>query len=82
MNALLQSEPTPIGEQTLVPGVRPIATRERLEARMAAPLIATKPQKPLDLGLFDEAARNQLELFGVSGATSRDTATQLPPGGG
>ncbi|MGT2466539.1 hypothetical protein ACVOMV_18205 [Mesorhizobium atlanticum] len=26
----LQSEPTPEGEQTLVPGVRPITTRDRL----------------------------------------------------
>lgn len=58
-----QAESTPIGEQMLVPGVRPITTRERIEARMAAPLVAKKTQKPLDIGLFDEAARNQLNLF-------------------
>jgi hypothetical protein len=59
----LQSEPTPEGEQTLVPGVRPVSLRERIEARMAGPLIPHKPQKPLDIGLFDETARNQLSLF-------------------
>lgn len=61
--APLQSEPTPDGEQTLVPGVRPVTTRDRIEARMAAPMIPRKPQKPLDIGLFDLAARNQLDLF-------------------
>lgn len=30
---------------------------------MAASLIPRKPQKPLDFGLFDLAARNQLDLF-------------------
>lgn len=59
----LQSEPTQDGEQTLIPGVRPISTRDRIEARMAAPLTPRKPQKPLDIGLFDMAARNQLSLF-------------------
>ena len=59
----LQSERTPDGEQTLIPGVRPVTTRERLEARMAAPMAPRKPQKPLDIGLFDLAARNQLDLF-------------------
>ena len=34
-----------------------------LERRMAAPLAARKPQKPLDVGLFDGAARRQLPLF-------------------
>lgn len=59
----LQSEPTPEGEQTLIPGVRPITTRERLALLMAAPLVPRKPQKPLNIGLFDEDARNQLHLF-------------------
>jgi hypothetical protein len=61
--APLQSEPTPEGEQTLIPGVRPVTARERIEARMAAALIPRKPQKPLDFGLFDLGARNQLDLF-------------------
>jgi hypothetical protein len=40
-----------------------VSLRERLELLMAQPLFASKPQKPLDVGLFDEAARNQLSLF-------------------
>jgi len=59
-----RSETTEAGEQMLVPGVAPIGLRQRLEARMAAPLLPTRPQRTLDFGLFDLAARNQLELFG------------------
>ena len=59
----LDSETTPEGEQTLVPGVAPIRDRDRLVAFMAAPLRPRKAQKPLNIGLFDEDARNQLSLF-------------------
>ncbi len=59
----LQSEMTADGEQTLIPGVRPITMRDRLVMRIAAPLIPRRPQQPLDIGLFDEVGRNQLELF-------------------
>jgi hypothetical protein len=59
----LVDEPTAIGAQTLVPGVTPITARDRLTWRAAAPLKATKPQRPCDLGLFDEAARRQLDFF-------------------
>ncbi len=62
-NAPLLSEPTPQGEQTLVPGVAPVTLRERLALRLAAPLSSRKPQKPLNIGLFDDDARNQLSLF-------------------
>ena len=59
----LPTEPTPEGEQILVPGIAPISLRDRLALRMAAPLSPRKPQKPLNIGLFDEDARNQLALF-------------------
>lgn len=59
----LASEATPEGEQILVPGVRPVTLRERLALRLAAPLVPAKPQKPLNIGLFDADARNQLDLF-------------------
>jgi len=59
----LASEPTPEGEQTLIPGVRPVSLRERIEAQMAAPLRPRVVQKPPTIGLFDEDARNQLSLF-------------------
>ncbi|MBN9235741.1 hypothetical protein QV13_07040 [Mesorhizobium hungaricum] len=58
-----QSEPTPEGEQMLVPGVRPVTTRDRLGLRLAAPMHPRAAQKPLDIGLFDAAKRNQLDLF-------------------
>ncbi|WP_292280965.1 hypothetical protein, partial [Mesorhizobium sp.] len=58
-----QSEPTPQGEQMLVPGVRPVTTRDRLGLLIDAPMRPRAAQKPLDVGLFDEAARNQLDRF-------------------
>jgi hypothetical protein len=58
-----ETEPTPIGEQTLIPGVRPVSIKARLEALAAHPLGSNRPQKPCDLGLFDEVSRNQLDLF-------------------
>ncbi|MER8486103.1 hypothetical protein [Mesorhizobium sp. M1322] len=58
---LTASEPTAQSEQILIPGVRPITTRDRL--LMDAPMCPRAAQKPLDIGLFDEASRNQLDLF-------------------
>ena len=58
-----ETEPTPIGEQTLIPGVRRVSIYERLMVLAAQPLGPKKSQKPCDLGLFDEMARNQLDLF-------------------
>ncbi len=60
---VFESEVTPIGVQTLVAGVAPITPAQRLALRADAPLIPKKPQRPLDLGLFDTAARNQIEMF-------------------
>jgi hypothetical protein len=57
------SEQTEAGEQLLAPFVAPVSVRERLDYLIAQPLAPRKPQKPLDIGLFDEAARNQLSLF-------------------
>jgi hypothetical protein len=53
-----QSETTPPGEQTLVPGVRPVIVHERLQALMNGPLLPRRAQKPCNRGLFDEEARN------------------------
>lgn len=78
MSAPLASEPTEAGVQTLVPGIAPISLRARLERRMAGPLAPMKPQRPMDVGLFDAAARDQLEMFGPGGRVARE----LPPRGG
>lgn len=64
-----ETEPTPIGEQTLIPGVRPVSIYERLMVLAAQPMGPDKPQRPCDLGLFDEAARNQLDLFSTKPQT-------------
>lgn len=74
-----EGETTDAGEQTLVPGVSPISLRDRLAMRAAAPLEPKKPQRPPDIGLFDLAARNQLDLFGPGG---RIIEPELPPRGG
>jgi hypothetical protein len=58
-----ETEWSECGEQMLVPGVRPVSLRERLTLQTSAPLIPRKAQKPLNIGLFDEDARNQLNLF-------------------
>jgi len=61
------TETTPEGEQIVAPGVTPITLRDRLAVRAAQPIAPKRnlhaAQKPCDLGLFDEAARNQLDML-------------------
>ena len=71
-------EATAIGPQSLVPGVAPITTRNRLEWRAAAPLAPKKPQRGCDHGLFDLAARDQFDLF-RSAQPSRDAEARPAP---
>jgi len=59
----LEVEATPIGNQTLVPGVAPITPAQRLSLRANAPMEPHKAQRPADHGLFDTNARNQIEMF-------------------
>jgi hypothetical protein len=58
-----ETEATALGPQILVPGVRPVSIKARLEALAAHPLASMKMQKPCDIGLFDDVARNQMDLF-------------------
>jgi hypothetical protein len=62
-SAAFAVEPTEAGPQSLMPGVPPITAAQRLQWRADAPLEPQKPQRPCDLGLFDLAARAQLDLF-------------------
>jgi len=84
------AEPTEIGLQTLIPDVVPIMPADRLALRAAAPMRPRKLQRPCDFGLFDLAARNQLDLFAQpESQRSEDERaerghlfTKLPPTGG
>jgi hypothetical protein len=58
-----ETEATYLGPQMLVPGVRPVSMKARLEALAAHPMASDRLQKPCDIGLFDDVARNQMDLF-------------------
>jgi hypothetical protein len=61
-----ETEATAIGPQALVPGVRPVSMKARLEALAAHPMASDRLQKPCDIGLFDDMARNQMDLFSAA----------------
>ena len=65
----LSAEMTPEGEQTLVPGVKPITVRDRLDWLARQPSVPKRNpnarQKPCDISLFDEVARHQLDLLDI-----------------
>jgi hypothetical protein len=61
-----ETEATHLGPQTLVPGVRTVSMKARLEALAAHPMASDRLQKPCDIGLFDDVARNQMDLFSAN----------------
>jgi hypothetical protein len=67
-----ETEATSLGPQTLVPGVRPVSMKARLEVLAAHPMASYRLQKPCDIGLFDDVARNQMELFSANSPTRKD----------
>jgi hypothetical protein len=66
------TEVTVQGQQVLVPGVRPVSMKARLEVLAAHPMAPDRLQKPCDIGLFDEVARNQMELFSANSPNRKD----------
>jgi hypothetical protein len=66
------TEATVQGQQVLVLGVRPVSMKARLEVLAAHPLGSDRLQKPCDIGLFDEVARDQMELFSANSPTRKD----------
>ena len=58
-----ETEATDQGEQKLIHGVHPVSMKARLNVLAAHPLAPTRLQKPCDIGLFDDVARNQLDMF-------------------
>ena len=67
MSQLRKYEPTEVGEQSLIDGVRPVTLGEKLTARTALPMTPKRNpnagQKPCDHGLFDEVGRAQIDLL-------------------
>jgi len=67
MSARRTYEPTEVGEQSLIDGVRPVTLGEKLTARTSHPMTpkrnAFAVQKPCDHGLFDEVGRAQIDLL-------------------
>ena len=59
----IEYEKTSLGDQGLIPGVKPTRTIDYLNILINRPLCPNVRQKPVNIGLFDETARNQLELF-------------------
>ena len=62
-----KSEPSEVGEQTLIDGVRPVTLGEKLTARTSHAMTPKRNphagQKPCDHGLFDEVGRAQIDLL-------------------
>ena len=58
-------EQTDIGPQYLIGGVTPVTQKQRLDLLASLPMTPKRArfQKPCDIGLFDEVARNQKDLF-------------------
>ena len=67
-----ETEVTLLGPQTLVPGVLPVSMKARLEVLAAHPMASGRLQKPCDIGLFDDVARNQMDLFSANSPTRKD----------
>ena len=59
-----KSEPSEVGEQSLIDGVRPVTLGEKLTARTAHPMTPklnpNAGQKPCDHGLFTRSAVRKL----------------------
>ena len=58
-------ETTEAGPQILIDGIASVTVREKLAILAARPMQPKRlcVQKPCNIGLFDEDARNQLDLF-------------------
>jgi len=58
-------EQTEIGPQYLIGGVAPVTQKQRLDLLASLPMTPkrARSQKPCDIVLFDELARNQKDLF-------------------
>lgn len=70
------TERTDAGEQGLIPGVSPVSTRERLQARTKTPLRGGDASPPAG-GLFDIEARKQVDLLDMVPLAERDDGADM-----
>lgn len=72
-----ETEPTDVGDQTLIDGVRPITLRDRLTIMASQPMTPKRnphaPQKQCDHGLFDEVGRVQIDLCDLIAQSTKET---------
>jgi len=70
-------EPTAVGDQTLIDGVRPVTLRDRLTVMASQPMTPKRnpnaPQKQCDHGLFDEVGRAQIDLCDLIAQSTKET---------
>lgn len=69
--ALLNSERTAAGEQTLIPGVEPVTDQQRMAVEASRPLQGGDAAPPAG-GLFDTDVRQQVDLEQLTPLISRD----------
>ncbi len=70
------SETTDAGEQTLIEGVKPVTTKEKLEAKAAKPLRGGDKPMP-DGGLFDLESQKQIDIWDAMPAATQADGTVL-----
>lgn len=70
------SEATAAGEQTLLEGVKPVSTKEKLEAQGSKPLKGGDKAMP-EGGLFDLESRKQLDIWDAMPAAREADGTTL-----
>ena len=59
----MNTEQPDLGEQYLLPGIKPVPLRGRPQLLADMPRTPHCQQRPCDIRLFDEPARTQLDLF-------------------
>ncbi len=83
MTDIIETETTQQGEQLLVSGVRPITLRDRLAVRALQPMAPKRNpnahQKPCNHGLFDDAARSQLDMLDLIRVAERNAKPSIQP---
>jgi hypothetical protein len=58
-----QTERTQAGAQTVLPGAERDAGASMVRNQVDRPMRPRAPQRPCDIGLFDDTARDQLPLL-------------------